>query len=972
MQTIKYTIHILGAVILAGLAACNGEPPPPPASAQQETAWHAGEDGVVVDIDQDGFRKVRLQVIDDNIVRVTATPAADFSNLPDTLMMVASAKHEGFTTQQQGDDVVLKTAALSASVSLKTGQVRFSDADGHPILAEAEREIGQVTADPGLVDVDSFTVRQAFLQNPDEALYGLGQQQDGRVNYAGQNIELTTFNMEISIPFVFSTGGYGLLWNNTSVTRLGDPAPPRPLSDGFDLFDADGNPGGLTARYYDGDELLLERQEPDLDYQFLSRGNVREHPLPDEAASAKNLRIEWEGNIVPRQDGLHELKMYSSGYARLSLDETVLLDRWRVGWNPWFSSAPVEMEAGRSYHLALDWTTGGGYFRLLYYPPAPAERKDKLSIASETGKAVDYYFVAATNADEAVAGYRELTGKATMLPKWAFGFWQSRERYKSQDELVANLEAYRERGIPIDNIVLDWSYWPQDAWGSHDFDPEYFPDPQAMVDRVHELDAHIMISVWPKFYPETAHYAELNEAGCMFNKNIEEKNYDWIGTGYLNAFYDAYNPDCRAIYWRQVNEKLNVLGFDAWWLDAVEPDMHSNLSWRHRKDLMTPNALGTGAEYFNAYALPHAESVYRGDREADGDKRVFILTRSGFGGIQRTAAAIWSGDVASRWSNLKEQIAAGIGVGIAGMPYWTHDIGGFTPEDKYRYNGAVTVENYSEMAPEYRAAWQELNLRWFQFGAFTPLFRSHGQNPYREIYNLAEAGSEVYDSLVWHTRLRYRLMPYIYTLAGNAYQRDGTIMRGLVMDFPDDLSVRDVSTEYMFGPSILVAPVYEAGARQRDVYLPAGAYWYDFHSGSIQAGGATVTAAAPLSRMPLFVSAGAIIPTGPAIQNTGESLNAPLVLNVFTGADGEFDIYEDDGLSYAYEQGQWSRIPVRYEHETGTLVIGARVGGFEGMAEQRDIAVRWITGPDTVPADFDAEPDARLVYSGDELRISRN
>jgi len=415
-----------------------------------------------------------------------------------------------------------------------------------------------------------------------------------------------------------------------------------------------------------------------------------------------------------------------------------------------------------------------------------------------------------------------------------------------------------------------------------------------------------------------------------------------------------------------------VLGFDAWWLDAVEPDMHSNLSWRHRKDLITPNALGTGAEYFNAYALPHAESVYLGERKADPGKRAFILTRSGFGGIQRTGSAIWSGDTVTRWSNLKEQIAAGIGVGIAGMPYWTHDIGGFTPEDKYRYNGDVVVGNYAEMAPELQSAWQELNLRWFQFGAFTPLFRSHGQNPYREIFNLADQGSEVYDSLVWYTKLRYRLMPYVYTLAGDAYQRDGTIMRGLVMDFPGDLSVRDIATEYMFGPSILVAPVYEQGARQRDVYLPANTIWYDFYTGSFQGGGQTVTAAAPLARMPLFVRAGAIIPTGPAIRHTGESLNAPLVLNVFTGADGEFDIYEDDGLSYAYEQGQWSRIPVRYDNETGTLVIGAREGGFEGMADQRDIAVRWITGPETVPADFDAEPDVRLVYTGEETSVSRD
>jgi alpha-D-xyloside xylohydrolase len=887
-------------------------------------------------------------------------------------MVVAEPAEEGFTVEQEGQWVAVRTPAASAEVSLESGAVRFRDAGGRLLLQEAERSLGPVSADPGEVDSDSYSIRQQFLAGPDEGLYGLGQQQDGRVNYAGENIELTTYNMEISIPFLASTQGYGLLWNNTSITRLGDPAPPRPLADSFELVDANGDLGGLTVRYFDGDELLLEQAEADLDYQFLSHASVREHPLPAAAAEAENLRIEWEGTIVPRQDGEYEFKMYSSGYATLSIDGAQLLDRWRMNWNPWYHNAKTELVAGQAYALKLDWTVAGGYFRLLHYPPTPAADTGKLSIASETGKAVDYYFVAAGSVDQAVAGYRRLTGRATMLPKWAFGFWQSRERYKSQDELLQNLVEYRERGIPIDNIVLDWSYWPVDAWGSHDFDPEFFPDPKAMVDRVHELDARIMISVWPKFYPTTANYAELNAAGCMFNKNIEEKNYDWIAPGFLNGFYDPFSADCRSIYWRQLKEKINVHGFDAWWLDAVEPDIHSNLSFEHRKDLMTPNALGTGAEYFNAYALPHAERVYQGEREVDGHQRSFILTRSGFGGIQRTGSAIWSGDVVSRWSNLEEQIAAGIGTGIAGMPYWTHDIGGFTPEDHYRYGAQGSVGHYSEMSTEHQAAWQELNVRWFQFGAFTPLFRSHGQNPYREIWNIANEGSEAYASMVWHTHLRYRLMPYIYTLAGDAHHRDGTIMRGMVMDFADDPAARDLNTQYLFGPAMLVAPVVEPGVTSREVYLPAGADWYDFHSGEKHAGGSAIDAAAPLERMPLFVKAGSIVPTGPAIQHTGESLNAPLTLNVYTGADGSFEIYEDDGLSYGYEDGQWSRIPVEYDEAAGALTIGARTGSFEGMAEQREINVRWITGPETVPAELDLPADETLDYSGEAISVTRS
>jgi alpha-D-xyloside xylohydrolase len=947
------------------LCACNAEQP-----AEATLDWHRTEHGVITGPGNGEFRYVRLQLLSDDIIRVTATPQDDFDNLPDTLMIVAQAQPTAFDVQRQGDELQVVTAKMAAVVSLRDGSVRFEDPNGSVMLAEAGRSLAVVSFDPGPVDEDSYAIRQRFRRGDGEAYFGLGQQQDGRVNYADQNIELTTHNLEISMPFLVSSRGYGVLWNNTSITHFGDPLPPRPLAADFKLFDAHGEPGGLTARYYQGDMLLLERVEADPDYQYLAHGSEREHPFPVAAEDAPNLRIEWLGSIVPKRDGLHELKMYSSGYATLTLDGSTLLDRWRQNWNPWYHNATLDLQANRKYALHVDWRTQGGYFRLLQYPPRPQADAQTMSIASDTGKAVDYYYVAGKTADQAISGYRRLTGKATLPPKWSFGFWQSRERYKSQQELVGILEEYRARAIPIDNIVLDWSYWPVDAWGSHDFDPEFFPDPQAMVDRVHALDARIMISVWPKFYPGTDNYKALDALGCMFNKNIDEENRDWIGPGYLDAFYDAFDPACRKLYWQQVRDKLNVYGFDAWWLDAVEPDMHSNLSIAHREDLMTPNALGTGAEYFNAYALPHAESVYRGERETDPGQRSFILTRSGFAGIQRTGSAVWSGDIVSRWSNLREQIAAGIGVGLAGMPWWTFDIGGFTPEDRYRW-AATPIENATQLPGPDRAEWQELNLRWFQFAAFVPLFRSHGQNPYREIFNLADKGSDVYDSLVQYTRLRYRLLPYIYSLAGDAWRNDGTMMRGLVMDFAADPKVFGIATQYLFGPALLVNPVYESGARSRSVYLPAGSDWYDFYSGERYVGGTTIDADAPLVRMPLFVRAGSIIPTGPAIQHTGESLNAPLLLNVYTGADGQFDIYEDDGVSYRYEDGQYSRIPIRYDDRSGTVEIGRREGGFDGMAADRIIGVRWIDGADAKAADFDAPPDMTLEYSGAPLSAHR-
>lgn len=974
----RLSIALAGAALLPMLYACgpsgSAGVATPDVAGQEETLknWEKTTDGVIVTLQGSSAKKVRLQVMNDQIVRVTATPQTHFNNLPDTLMVVAEPVKTEYSVTQNQSTLTLKTARLAAEVSLTSGTVQFKDENGNVLTTEVNRgDFGPVTRDPGVVDADSFSIRQQFSSDENEGFYGLGQQQDGEVNYAGDNVELTTYNMEITIPYVVSSKDYALLWNNTSVSRLGDSEPAKPLIDGLQLFDATGKKGGLTARYFDGETLLLERVEADLDYQFLAQGSNRAHPMPAETEDAKNLRVEWEGSIATDTAGEHEIKMYSSGYAKLYLDGELVLDRWRMNWNPWYHNTKLTMKPGKKVALKLDWQVDGGYMRLKHHKPLPVEEQGNLSIASDTAKAIDYYFVVGENKDDLVSGYRALTGEAVMLPKWVFGFWQSRERYTTQDEIIDALQEYRDRKIPIDNIVLDWSYWPQDAWGSHDFDKDYFPDPSALVDKVHELDGNIMISVWPKFYPTTANYKAMNEKGCMFNKNIEQKNLDWIGPGYLNGFYDAYSPECRELFWTQIRDKINVHGFDAWWLDAVEPDIHSNLSFEHRKDLMSPNAMGTGAEVFNAYALPHAETVYNGERRDDGEKRAFILTRSGFAGIQRTGSAIWSGDVVSRWSNLKEQIAAGVGVGISGMPYWTFDIGGFTPEDRYRYSEKGSVGHVDMMNASEVDEWQEINVRWFQFGTFVPLFRSHGQNPYREIFNIANEGSEVYESLVWYTKARYRLMPYIYSLVGDAHHNDGTFMRPLVMDFPNDLKVRDINDQYMFGPALLINPVSEYKARSRELYLPEGTDWYNFYTGEKLSGGKTITADAPLAKMPIFVKAGSIITTGEEIQHVYDKPDAPYTLNVYTGADGHFDIYEDDGRTYDYEQGAWASIPVSYNDSTGELIIGTRVGAFPGMVKERQFNIRWISGERKDAADFGAGVAKSVTYTGKAITIKK-
>ncbi len=602
---------VLGMASVALLQACskqfgNESTPANQVPAQQAKALTQVEktaDGVILTLAEGQVKKVRLQVINEKIIRVTALPGTDFNVLPESIQVVAKpAGNVQFTTELTDANVIVKTAQVTAEVSLANGRVQFRDAKGNLLLKEENRgSFGEVTGDPIKPDADSYALRQEFNRGSDEGYFGLGQHQNGQVNYAGENLELTTYNLVISIPFVVSSKNYGLLWDNNSVTRFGDPRETQPLNAALTLFDAEGKEGGLTARYYDGDKLLLTRVEADLNYQFFSNNSVREVPFPDEVKDAKNLRIEWEGALETQEPGMHPFKMYSSGYAKLFVDGQLAMDRWRLNWNPWYHTYKMDMKAGEKKSIKVDWTVSGGFFRLTHLDPMPVEEQGELSLASETGKAIDYYFVSGNNKDEVVAGYRDLTGDAVMLPKWVYGFWQSRERYKSQDEIVNTFKYYRDKKIPIDNIVLDWSYWPEDAWGSHDFDKKFFPDAKAMNDKIHAMKGNIMISVWPKFYPTTDNYKELNAKGYMFNKNLEEGNLDWIGKGYPNAFYDPFPKEAQEIFWKQINEKLNSKGFDAWWLDAAEPDIHSNLTFTKRKELMSREGeIGSGAEYFNA------------------------------------------------------------------------------------------------------------------------------------------------------------------------------------------------------------------------------------------------------------------------------------------------------------------------------------------------------------------------------------
>jgi alpha-D-xyloside xylohydrolase len=920
-----------------------------------EAGFEKAADGVIVTPASGPAKKVRVQVMGDRAFHVTATPT-DSLDTPASLMVTAQPRTAGFTVEQVAGKVVLKAGKATAEVTLSDGAVAFKDAAGKTVLAEQGRQAFK----PLTIDGKGFyAVSQRFNPATDEAFYGLGQHQNGQMNYNGQDVELAQYNRDIAVPFVLSSRNYGVLWENNGITRFGDPTPYDVASRDLKIFDASGKAGGFTARYYVKGELKLTRVEKDIDYRYLK--DLPNWPAeltgPDKKP-VKGATVVWEGSVEPSVSGVQKFKLYSSSYAKLYVDGQLKIDRWRQNWNAWFHNFTAPMTAGTRHKIRVEWDPNDGYIGLLHNNPIPAAQQKSLTLTSDVAHAVDYYFVAGETLDQVIGGYRELTGKAVALPRWAYGFWQSRQRYETQDQIVGVLKEYRDRKLPIDNVVMDWRYWKDDAWGSHKFDETRFADPKKMLDDIHAMDGHFMISIWPKFYPTTQHFKELDAKGFMYKRNIEQGALDWVGPGYLNSFYDPYSKPARDLYWKQVKDSLKGFGVDAWWMDSDEPDMHSNLDIPERTLRMGPTAIGPGAEFFNSYPLIHTQGVFEGEHELNPDKRPFILSRSGFGGIQRNAVTLWSGDVVARWDDFRDQISAGVNLSMSGIPNWTTDIGGFSVEDRY-----------TNKDPAHWAEWQELNLRWFQFGAFSPLFRSHGEFPFREIYNLADTGTEVYQSLAWYDELRYRLMPYTLTLAGETYHRDGSIMRGLVMDFPGDLKARDVNDEYLFGPAFLVAPVTAFKARSRSVYLPAGATWYDFATGKAHAGGQTIKADAPLSRMPLFVKAGAIVPTTTLQQFVGQTPDAPITLVVYTGKDGAFELYEDDGLSNGYTRGAYSRIPIAYDEASGRVTIGARSGSFAGMVDKRVFKVRFIGGG-AKPTDFDTV-DASVDYAGQPVVVTR-
>lgn len=910
--------------------------------------------------------KVSLQVVGKNIVRVHATPEEDFADAGSLIVVPQTAAPAPFTLHRGATSLTLQTAALKATVDLSSGLVSFGDLGGRTYLAE-DAEGKQFT--PVTVDgTRGYSVRDVFRTSPGEALYGLGQHQADEFNYRGRNEELFQYNTKVSVPMIVSTRNYGILWDAYCMLRFGNPRPYSQLNHLFRLLDKDGREGALTGTYVPdarSGKATCVRREDSLCFENLE--TVKNLPMKE--IPLQGAHVTYEGSLVAPATGRYHFILYYAGYMRLFAGgREVVAQRWRTAWNPNSYKFTIDMKAGQPLPLRLEWQPDGGesYCGLRAMAPVPDEEQNKMSFWGEMQNDLDYYLIAGRSMDEVVRGYRTLTGRAPIMPRWAMGYWQSRDKYNTQDEVLRTFGEYRRRQIPIDNIVQDWSYWKEDSWGSQEFEASRYPDPKAMMDSIHAMNGHLMISVWPKFYPTTANFKELDDRGFIYRQALRDSIRDWIWPGYLGSFYDPYSKEARTIFWNQMNRGLYSKGIDAWWMDASEPDIQSNSTIEYRKKLCGPTAMGPSTKYFNTYALMNAQAIYEGQRSVNPNTRVFLLTRSGFAGLQRYSTATWSGDIGSRWEDMKAQISAGLNYALSGIPYWTMDIGGYCTEERYAEGQRVFDKTGVENAD--LREWRELNTRWHQFGSFAPLYRSHGKFPLREIWNIAPQGHPAYESIVYYDRLRYRLMPYTYTLAGMTHFDDYTIMRALAMDFEGDTAVYNIGDQYMFGPALMVCPVYKYEARSRQVYLPRGTQWYDFYTGRCIGGGQHTTASAPLERMPLYVRAGSIVPMGPDMQYAAQADGSQLTLYVYEGADGRFSLYEDEGTNYNYEHGAYARIPLSYNERTRTLTLGATAGSYSGMPKVRHFTIVAVSAAH--PQGFDAKAKGQTVrYDGKEVKV---
>ncbi|MBO7069244.1 MAG: DUF5110 domain-containing protein [Bacteroidaceae bacterium] len=646
----------------------------------------------------------------------------------------------------------------------------------------------------------------------------------------------------------------------------------------------------------------------------------------------------------------------------------------------------MEQSNLEDFQSVIQSIKGWGIFWDNYSPTQFDDDENGMSLTSDVGEAIDYYFMYGGSADGVIAQMRYLTGDVPMFPLWTFGYWQSKERYKSANETLGIVQQYRKLGVPLDGIIQDWQYWGSNyLWNAMDFLSEDFSNGRQMIDEVHKLGAHFMISIWASFGPMTKAYQELEEKDLLFDFET------WPQSGltfwpprkdYPSGVrvYDAFSPEARAIYWKNL-KRLYDYGTDAWWMDSTDPDCFdgSPATYAHKAG----QEGGTWRSLRNAFPLETVRGVYESLRKVSSEKRVFIMTRSSFAGQQHYGSNMWSGDVNSSWDMLRKQVPAGLSFSLTGNPNFNTDIGGFFCGSYNTQGGGSAPCN-----PQF----QELYVRWMQYGLFCPVFRSHGADAPREIWQFGQKGEPVYDAIEETIRLRYRLLPYLYSTAWQVSINNESYMRPLFSDFAQDRRVWDMTDEFMFGRSILAVPILDpqyteekiirtnamTGWDKKEVksegvesgkldwnaskvavkYLPKGTEWYDFWTGKRYAGGQTVTLETQLNRVPMFVRAGSILPMGPVMQYVGENKWENLELRVYPGTDANFTLYEDEGDNYNYEKGEYATIPISWKERSRTLTIGERQGSYPGMIEKHHFTI--ITPAGT---------KQHVEYNGKELKL---
>ena len=939
-----------------------------------------------------GPSQIRLQVVSDKIIRVQATAEQGFRD-KQSLIIVPQNGKANYKVEEQGEKLIITTAAMRAVLNEATGQITFYDLKDHVLLNEVaqggktfkpftvpDREIGVDIAKVPESQKHGWSWRALFDSPDNEAFYGLGQHQSEELNMKGKNEDLFQYNTKVSVPFVISNKNYGILWDSYSYCRWGNPEDYLQLNRAFKLYDKDGKEGQLTGTYVDKNGQKIVRGEDSIYFEYAmpeasevcnqtDKGGIQNLP---KGFALNGSKVVYEGYVEAPSNSFYQFILYYAGYMKIYIDgKLVVPERWRTAWNPNSYKFETPIKKGVKTPIRIEWQPDGdvSYCGLRVAAPRSEAEKNQLSIWSEMSPDMDYYFIAGQNLDEVISGYRTLTGKASLYPKWTLGFWQSRERYQSSKDIEDNMKKFRDLHIPVDNIVQDWNYWKLDSWGSHEFEAARYPNPQAMLDSVHAMNGRFMISVWPKFYDTVKNYKELDSKGWMYHQAIKDDIHDWLG--FRGSFYDAYSDGARKMFWRQMDENLYTkykFGIDAWWMDASEPNVRDCTPMWYRKALSGPTALGTSTEYFNAYSIVNADAIYNGQRSVNPNQRVFLLTRSGFAGEQRYSTATWSGDIATRWEDMRAQMTAGLNYSMAGLPFWGMDQGGFCVENRY----VAAQQEFDKTGKENAdlKEWRELQARWNQFGCFVPLYRTHGQWPTREVWNIAPADHPAYKTIVAYDKLRYRLMPYLYSMAGMVHFKDYTMMRGLVMDFNGDDNVYDIKDQWMFGPALMACPVGEYQKYSRNVYLPKQKGWYDFYTGKHYAGGQTIVADAPFEKIPVFVPEGSILPVGPEMEWSDQKKAELIDLYVYAGKDGSYTLYEDEGTNYNYEKGKYAMIDFKYNDAQKTLTIGARKGSFDGMLQKRRFNVILVNAQNNQGVNLVKAPKGKMVkYAGQAVTV---